>query len=59
MSMGNTAERVAEKYGISRKEQDRFAYESMMKAVQAVKKGTFDEEIVPIEYDFTEVQKTV
>lgn len=47
-SMGLTAEQVAAKYGISREDQDKFAYESHMKAVQAQKDGKFREEIVPV-----------
>ena len=46
--MGITAENIAEKYGISREEQDRFAYESQMKAAQAANRGIFREEIVPV-----------
>lgn len=46
--MGITAENVAEKYKISRLEQDKFAYESHMKAAEAKNKKVFDEEIVPI-----------
>lgn len=49
INMGMTAENVAEKYNITREEQDRFAYESHMKASKAQKAGTFKEEIVPIE----------
>ncbi len=47
--MGITAENIAEKYGISRKEQDEFAYDSQLKAIAAVDAGLFDAEIVPIE----------
>lgn len=46
--MGITAENVAEKYGISRLEQDEFAYESQIKAVEAKNKKVFAEEIVPV-----------
>jgi acetyl-CoA C-acetyltransferase len=46
--MGVTAENVAQKYGISREEQDKFAYESHMKAAKAQDEGRFDEEIVPV-----------
>jgi len=46
--MGITAENVAQKYGISRKEQDFFAYQSQMKAKKAIKEGRFKEEIIPI-----------
>ncbi|ETA82567.1 thiolase family protein, partial [Youngiibacter fragilis] len=47
--MGMTAERLAEKYGISRDEQDRFAYSSQMKAAKAMELGAFDDEIVPVD----------
>ncbi|WP_409178414.1 thiolase family protein [Brevibacillus fortis] len=47
--MGMTAERLAVQYGISREEQDRFAYESHVKAAAAIEAGTFASEIVPIE----------
>ena len=48
MAMGLTAERVAEKYGISREDQDRFGYESHMKAARAIREGKFKEETVPV-----------
>jgi acetyl-CoA C-acetyltransferase len=47
--MGQTAELVAEKYGISRQEQDQFAFESHQKAVRAMKSCYVSEQIVPIE----------
>lgn len=47
--MGQTAELVAEKYKISREEQDRFALESHQKAVRAIKSCFFGEQIVPVE----------
>ncbi|KMZ41469.1 MULTISPECIES: thiolase family protein [Bacillales] len=47
--MGMTAERLAVQYGISREEQDRFAYESHVRAAVAIEAGTFANEIVPIE----------
>jgi acetyl-CoA acyltransferase len=47
--MGLTAENVAEKYNISREEQDNFALQSNLKAHQAVDSGRFDLEIVPLE----------
>jgi acetyl-CoA C-acetyltransferase len=47
--MGMTAELVAEKYGITREEQDRFALESHQKAVRAMKSCFVSEQIVPIE----------
>jgi acetyl-CoA C-acetyltransferase len=48
IGMGGTAENVVERYGISRKEQDRFAYESHQKAIKAQDNGWFEPEIVPI-----------
>ncbi len=47
-SMGLTAENVAEKFGISREDQDRFALLSHRKAAKAIKDGKFKEEIIPI-----------
>ena len=47
--MGVTGELVAEKYNISRQEQDQFAYESHKKAVRAIKSCFFGEQIVPVE----------
>ncbi|MDN3428032.1 thiolase family protein [Microbacterium sp. APC 3898] len=47
--MGITAENLAEKYGISREEQDRFALESQRRAGQAIEEGHFDEQIVSIQ----------
>jgi acetyl-CoA C-acetyltransferase len=49
MHMGITAENIAEKYNITREEQDDFAYQSQEKAIKAVDSGRFDQEIVPIE----------
>ncbi|MEG6584780.1 acetyl-CoA C-acetyltransferase [Dendrosporobacter sp. 1207_IL3150] len=46
--MGITAENVADKYTISRNMQDELAYESQIKAVQAIANGAFRNEIVPI-----------
>jgi|GEM_PF-27618 len=46
--MGITAENIAEKYGITREEQDAFALESQKKAVAAVDAGKFKDEIVPV-----------
>jgi acetyl-CoA C-acetyltransferase len=47
--MGITAENIAEKYSITRDEQDEFAYASQQKAIQAVDNGVFSNEIVPVE----------
>ena len=49
ISMGNTAENVAQQYDISRLEQDQFALASHQKAVNAIKSGYFKDEIIPIE----------
>jgi acetyl-CoA C-acetyltransferase len=46
--MGMTAENVAEKYHISREDQDEFAYTSQMRAKKALEEGRFKDEIVPI-----------
>lgn len=48
--MGITAENIAEKYSISREEQDEFAFESQKRAIAAIDGGKFKAEIVPIEY---------
>jgi 3-oxoadipyl-CoA thiolase len=47
-SMGQTAENVAEQFGISREDQDIFAYNSQMKAASARSKGRFEREIAPV-----------
>lgn len=47
-SMGETAENVAEKYGISRADQDAFALRSQQRAVAAQQSGRFATEIVPV-----------
>lgn len=46
--MGITAENIAEKWNISREEQDKFALDSQQKTEKAIKAGAFKEEIVPI-----------
>ena len=48
MSMGLTAENVAERYGVNRADQDAFAAKSHQKAAKAQKEGLFDKEIVPV-----------
>jgi 3-oxoadipyl-CoA thiolase len=48
-SMGETGENVAERYGISREEQDRFALQSHKRAVAAARGGRFADELLPIE----------
>jgi len=47
--MGITSENIAEKYGISRQEQDQFALMSNQRAMAAINDGTFQQEIVPVE----------
>src|SRR3989475_6077263 len=47
-SMGETAENVAEKYGISRADQDAFALRSQQRAVAAQQSGRFEAEIIPV-----------
>jgi acetyl-CoA C-acetyltransferase len=46
--MGMTAENVAEKYNVSREDQDQFAYRSQMRAKKALEQGRFKDEIVPV-----------
>lgn len=47
--MGITAENIAEQFGISREEQDRYALMSQNRAEAAIKSGKFEEEIVPVQ----------
>ncbi len=49
INMGNTAENVAEKYGVSREDQDAFSLRSHQRAVRAIDEGKFADEIVPLE----------
>ncbi|MDF2547627.1 MAG: acetyl-CoA acetyltransferase [Anaerosolibacter sp.] len=46
--MGITAENIAERWNISREEQDQFALQSQSRAEEAMKSGRFNEEIVPV-----------
>jgi acetyl-CoA acyltransferase len=48
MSMGHTAEQVAQRFNISREDQDAFAVESHRKAAKAIQAGMFKDEIVPV-----------
>ena len=50
-SMGITAELVADKYGITREEQDAFAVASHAKAAAAIEQGKFRDEIIPVEVE--------
>jgi len=51
LNMGLTAEEVVKDYGVSREEQDEFAYESHKRAINAIDQGYFKDEIVPIEVE--------
>jgi acetyl-CoA acyltransferase len=53
-NMGLTAENLAEKYRISREDQDEFSLKSHQKAAQAVNTGLFDPELVAIDVEVTE-----
>jgi acetyl-CoA acyltransferase len=57
LGMGLTAENVADKYGISRSDQDTFAYNSHQKAVRAIEGGVFSPEIVPLEVELVDYDK--
>ena len=49
--MGITAENVAQQFQVTRKDQDKFAFDSQSKALKAQKKNKFDDEIVPYEIE--------
>jgi acetyl-CoA C-acetyltransferase len=51
----NTGENVAEKYGVTREDQDRWAYRSHMRAINAIDNGYFKREIVPVSVKDVEV----
>ncbi len=51
IGMGLTAEELADKYSISREEQDSFSFQSHQKALAAIESGRFKDEIVPIEVE--------
>jgi acetyl-CoA acyltransferase len=55
MSMGLTAERVAQEWGVSREDQDAFSLQSHMKAAAAQDAGKFRGEIVPLEIENVEI----
>ncbi|MGP4073370.1 thiolase family protein [Piscibacillus sp. B03] len=57
LTMGYTAENLAEQYNISREEQDEFAHRSQVLADEAIKSGRFEKEIVP--YEVKERKQTV
>jgi acetyl-CoA acyltransferase len=53
LSMGLTAERLAQRYHITREQSDQFSVASHQKAIAAIHAGKFDEEIVPVPVSFT------
>src|SRR3954468_9264330 len=53
LSMGLTAERLAQRFGITREQADEFSLNSHKKAIAAIQAGKFDEEIVPVPVSFT------
>lgn len=55
MSMGHTAERVADEWQVSREDMDAFAYQSHMKAARAIDAGLFKDQIVPLEFEETQI----
>lgn len=57
MAMGLTSENVAERYGVSRADQDAFAVESHLRAARARESGAFAQEIVPVNTRFQDVDK--
>ncbi|MGJ5253521.1 thiolase family protein [Listeria monocytogenes] len=60
--MGITAENVAEKFSVTREEQDEFAHNSQMKAASAQEKKLFEEEIIPVKLpdgSFFEADETI
>jgi acetyl-CoA C-acetyltransferase len=57
IAMGLTAENVAERYGVSREDQDRYAQRSQERAVAAQQSGFFEREIAPVTVNGTQVVK--
>ncbi|MNM96535.1 3-ketoacyl-CoA thiolase [compost metagenome] len=55
IAMGHTAERVAERFGISREDQDQFALRSQQKAIEAIHSGKFKDEIIPMQVKLSSV----
>ncbi len=52
LSMGLTAERLAQRFGITRQQADEFSYQSHQKALRAIESGAFADEIVPVQVTF-------
>ncbi|BFH62374.1 MULTISPECIES: acetyl-CoA C-acetyltransferase [Paenibacillus] len=57
IGMGHTAEEVAERFGISREDQDRFAARSHEKAAKAIAEGKFKDEIIPVQVELKSVNE--
>ncbi|MBA5628236.1 acetyl-CoA C-acyltransferase [Moheibacter lacus] len=55
--MGLTAEAVANEFKVSREDQDQFAYQSHQKAMKAIESGKFENQIVPIDVEFTSLDE--
>jgi len=53
LSMGLTAERLAQRFGITRQQSDEFSVQSHQKAAKAIAAGNFVDEIVPVQVTFT------
>src|SRR5438094_3238627 len=53
LSMGLTAERLAKRFGITRKQADEFGLRSHQKALAAIREGKFDDETVPVPVSFS------
>jgi acetyl-CoA acyltransferase len=53
LSMGLTAERLAQRFGITREQADEFSLQSHQKALAAIQAGKFDDEVVPVPVSFT------
>jgi acetyl-CoA acyltransferase len=58
ISMGLTAENLARKYGITRQQADEFSLNSHRKALAAIAAGKFKDEIVPVEVNYTVLEKS-
>ncbi|WP_281884866.1 acetyl-CoA C-acyltransferase [Paenibacillus sp. YYML68] len=58
IGMGHTAELVADRFGISREEQDRFAARSHARAAVAAREGKFRDELVPLQVEWKELDAT-
>ena len=58
LNMGLTAEKLQQRYGITREQADRFAFDSHQKALEAQSQGRFGDETVPLEVESTSMQGT-